>query len=1191
MAGRAQEVFENAVDLAGAEREAYIRGACGADQALRAEVEGLFRAYERGGGFLSSPTAAPGANAAAATLVASIREGPGTRIGPYKLLQLIGEGGFGSVFMAEQERPVARKVALKIIKLGMDTRQVIARFEAERQALALMDHPNIARVLDAGATEAGRPYFVMELCKGDAIVEYCDKNNLSIPERLELFAQVCRAVQHAHTKGIIHRDLKPSNILVSTQDGRPHAKVIDFGIAKATASRLTEKTLFTEHRALIGTPEYMSPEQAEGSLDIDTRTDVYSLGVLLYELLTGTTPFSGKELRSAAYAEIQRIIREVEPPKPSTRLSKSTETLASIAAQRHTEPRKLGSILRGDLDWIVMKALEKDRLRRYETANALAMDIGRYLAGRAVLAAPPSRLYQLQKFVRRYRAAVIAGLLVVTVLVLGVIGTTSGMLWALNEKGRADLAASSEALAKRKAQDNATAALAAADKAERAAYQAQMISAASDVEDKRMDGARALLAATPPQLRGWEYQHLASRLDRSLPSPLPADWRITRIRRAAESDVTAVLRLDKGRSSGWVVLSPDLRSERFKVGGAGDESDLVISPDGSRAVWMPPANRDVGPPALWNLETGTLITRFPIKGSQAFLSASWSPTGDRFMISRENRFDVYEGRTGSFIEGRDTTGYTVFTQDSRWILQNSVVDRHGWRLLDARTFEPRPEIFLEAKTPGPGWISFWRSRIAYPTPDGSLQVLEIVDGLLEPRFTISPGMGVLGLPVWSADGRLIAVASAEGRVGVWETDSQTPRGEFTGSQIGFTGMLFLPESGDLWACTNDGLHCVWPLSGATGGVLTAHKSYVYPVLLSKDGGLLLSGGWDGYFGHAGGLKVWDPRTGALLAEHGRANEIVWSIGLTPDGRHAVVGYHADQPSLQRTEVIDLWSGRVAQTFSPACDRDYPVCVVHPDGRRAITAYWHGGVCVWELLSGKVLWETSNRTRPVEASAGTPSSAVAVSPDGRLLALADGDKAIRLVDADSYADIRRWEAHTERVFSLSFSPDGTRLLSASLDDTVGVWDVATGALIARLVGHNADVFCAAMSPDGTRIASGGRDRIVRLWDTTHFENVGQLVGHRDYIYSLAWSADGRQLITGSGDSTVRIWDTRTLAEQVDATRARAEVMPAIEAKLAQARTGAESPVAAVEAVLASPNLGARERVLVRQAAVRFAFTRP
>jgi len=357
------------------------------------------------------------------TLDVTRKEGPGGYIGPFKILQQIGEGGFGAVFEAEQDRPVRRRVALKVIKLGMDTREVIARFEAERQALAMMDHPHIARVLDAGATESGRPYFVMELVKGEPISSYCDKHTLPIPERLKLFEQVCQAVQHAHTKGVIHRDLKPSNVLVSEQDGQPFAKVIDFGIAKAISGRLTDKTLFTELHQMVGTPLYMSPEQAEGSADIDTRTDIYSLGVLLYELLTGSTPFESDTLRTAAYAEVQRIIREVDPPRPSARLSQSATTLSGVAMARGIEPRGLTRLVRGELDWIVMKAIEKERGRRYETANGLAMDVRRYLAGQPVLAAPPSTVYRLQKFVRRNKIAVGAGSLVAVSLIVGIVGS------------------------------------------------------------------------------------------------------------------------------------------------------------------------------------------------------------------------------------------------------------------------------------------------------------------------------------------------------------------------------------------------------------------------------------------------------------------------------------------------------------------------------------------------------------------------------------------------------------------------------------------------------------------------------------------------------------------------------------------------------------------------------------------------
>jgi serine/threonine protein kinase/tetratricopeptide (TPR) repeat protein len=427
---------------AGPQRDAILDEKCDGDAALRREVESLLAAQ-------STIDVVASGNAPvdqlASTLSTSITEGPGSRIGPYKLLQQIGEGGFGAVFMADQERPVRRRLALKIIKLGMDTRQVVARFEAERQALAMMDHPNIARVLDAGATDSGRPYFVMELVKGDPITKYCDRNNLNIAERLDLFTQVCNAVQHAHTKGVIHRDLKPSNILVSTQDGHPHAKVIDFGIAKATDQHLTDKTLFTEHGALIGTPAYMSPEQAEGSMDIDTRADVYALGVLLYELLTGTTPFDNQQLRAAAFAEVHRIIREVDPPRPSTRLTQSGEAITTLAARRRTEPRRLHMLVRGELDWIAMKALDKDRARRYETASAFAHDVNLHLRGEPVQAAPPSALYRMRKFVRRHRGPVIAAMAVSLTLIAGLVGTGYGFKEARQRAREAVAARDAEA--------------------------------------------------------------------------------------------------------------------------------------------------------------------------------------------------------------------------------------------------------------------------------------------------------------------------------------------------------------------------------------------------------------------------------------------------------------------------------------------------------------------------------------------------------------------------------------------------------------------------------------------------------------------------------------------------------------------------------------------------------------------------
>jgi serine/threonine protein kinase len=434
MSDRSPEcIFHQARRLPPDERDAFVQHACAADESVLRLVEALLQANDEAGSFMEMATAEhAGSDQAAAT------HRPGETIGRYKLLQVIGEGGFGEVWMADQREPVKRRVALKVIKLGMDTKQVIARFEAERQALAMMDHPNIARVFDAGATEQGRPYFVMEYIRGVPLLEYCDGEKLDTRARLELFRTVCHAIQHAHQKSVIHRDIKPSNVLVTLHDGVPVPKVIDFGIAKATNQELTERTLFTLHRQMIGTPAYMSPEQAEMSgLDIDTRSDVYSLGVLLYELLTGTTPLGNDELMTKGFAEMMRMIKEVEPQKPSTRLHTLGASGSDTAQHRHAStPEQLGALLEGDLDWIVLKCLEKDRTRRYASANGLSEDVHRYLRDEPVAATPPSAMYRTRKFVKRNKGACAAAAAVLAALVVGVVGASVGLASAVAAQER-----------------------------------------------------------------------------------------------------------------------------------------------------------------------------------------------------------------------------------------------------------------------------------------------------------------------------------------------------------------------------------------------------------------------------------------------------------------------------------------------------------------------------------------------------------------------------------------------------------------------------------------------------------------------------------------------------------------------------------------------------------------------------------
>jgi WD40 repeat protein/serine/threonine protein kinase len=1089
----------------------------------------------------------------------------GDFVGPYKLLAVIGEGGFGTVYLAERREPIVQRVALKIIKLGMDTRAVIARFEQERQALAVMDHPNVAKVFDAGATPAGRPYFVMEHVSGEPITDYADRHNLTIRQRLELFIPVCEAIQHAHHKGIIHRDVKPSNILVTVRDNNPVPKIIDFGVAKAISHTLTEKTIFTEQGQLIGTPEYMSPEQAEmGATDIDTRTDVYSLGVVLYELLSGMLPFDSDSLRAAGYAAIIKVLREQDAPKPSTRLSTADDaTGADIARHRVVEREHLARELKRELDWIPLKALRKDRTKRYDTPADLAKDIQRYLDGEPLEAGPEATSYRVKKFIRRNKGPVIAVGGVVVALLLGLAGTITQAQRA-NANAREEVQAraladqrTAEAEAERlKADAERAKAVALVETIEHNSYVANLEMAAAAMEMRSFDRVRQRLDACSERVRGWEWGWMNAGTDNSL--------MVLRTPSGRRRFPTAHVRI--GLAGNDVTASPKrsrgLNAATFSTDG---KRIGVVWPDGTAQMWEAPTGVTLAEltehtPDEPVISGARLLTRSD--RWRYVESAAFSPDGGRIVMASMDSmrsedgtdsevrtvrvWDAAMGASVAELKGHtDEVLSADFSPDGTRIVTAS---KDGTsRVWDAATGANLAELKGHTGSVASATFSPDGTRIVTASDDGTARVWDVATGAS--LAELKGHTYAVFSAEFSPDGWRVMTASDDRTVRVWDASSGATLTELKGHTKSLATAAFSPDGTRIVTASWDQTSRVWDAAtGVSLAELKGHSDAVATAAFSPDGTRIVTASWDQT------SRVWDAATGASLAELQGHSDALTSAAFSPDGTRIVTASAADgtvrlwDAATRTFTTSDDGTGRVWETALQLKGRVRPSnhlggrnrvtsAAFSPDGTRIFTASADGFARVWDGATGASLYEPAGQRGQVFSAA--------FSPDGQRIVMASGDHTAtswalgsghtaRVVDAATGATLVELEGHAGRVFSVAFSPDGTRIVTASEDGTARVWDAATGANLAELratraigaeLGRHLDwVISAAFSSDGTRIVAVSRDGAVRVWNARTWTTEAELRGQRDWVISAAFSPDAARTVTASLSGAVRVWDT-------------------------------------------------------------------
>ena len=1134
---RDKDVFSAALALTGAARATYLDQACAGDSALRDRIEVLLRAHELAQSFLTSPLTRP-------VVPPSPEERPSDVIGRYKLLEKIGEGGCGVVWMAEQEVPVRRRVALKVIKLGMDTKSVIARFEAERQALALMDHPNIAKVFDAGTTEAGRPYFVMELVRGIPITRYCDEGNLSTAQRLQLFISVCHAIQHAHQKGIIHRDIKPSNILVAQHDDVAVAKVIDFGIAKATQGRLTDATVFTAFEQFIGTPAYMSPEQAEFSgLDVDTRSDVYSLGVLLYELLTGKPPFDPKSLQQAGLDEIRRIIREVEPPRPSTRLS----TLAiadrtALAKLRGVLPGQLSTQMSGDLDWIVMKALDKNRTRRYESASAFALDVQRHLGHEPIAARPPSQAYLLQKLIRRHRVAFATASAIAVVLVAGATVST----WQAIRATRAERTAlrGEQEQSRLRATESALRhqADAQAQMMRRQSYASDMNRVQQGLTLANLGGAQALLERQRPKsgesdLRGWEWRYLWQ-FCRS-----EASWTLT------DKPIQAPW-LSISSDGNWLVIGagPDkglwnLRSRQQSPIPGSDAADMLTAVFSPTEPLLAIQSMKRNDPAsalvtLWNIATQQVVREWPLEnfcdrigfsadGKSLFGLLSWNVmlwnvatgapvrtfkkpgSGSAIAFSSEARFAAMEDRNGSVRVADLASGRDL------WSAKAAV--EHISNL----AFSPNGKILATAGGGAETTVRLWDA--ATGTELG----------------TLNGHRAVVHQLVFWPDGKTLATGSTDQTIRLWDVPTQRLKRTLSGHQNALANLKLLPDNTTLVSSAGDRTVRFWDTTApqAPG----AHSELSMPILrwaFAADSKSVVT------VDRAGNVRRWHGRD-FREKDHLLTIPSVYITNIPPETR--VVCLPGNIPlvaALRPDGVVQVWNwergtleGEIRSpvakgSSATATERTLPVAFL--DGGKKLLLSCESadiklrGLYEWDLATGQ-----QTRAWPRTTLRGE----YVISPDGRSCLVRAQESPAHVPaeppsnnlerGARSVIDLvageeRTLEGVTAGEESAGFSPDG-KLLAAPLIQSTVVYRTPDFQPARTLPGGIHGTHGTAFSPDGHRLAvTASGVEAVRIWDTTTWEHLLTLEAPASAFLQTAFSADGSILGAMSFWGTLHLW---------------------------------------------------------------------